>query len=38
MVPSIVEVPYTTFSPLLEKMYVLMSDKLNEKYLKNNEK
>ena len=38
MVPSTVEVPYTTFPPILEKMYMLMSDKLNEKYLKNNEK
>ena len=37
-VPSPVEISYTTFPPLLVKMYVLMSNKLNENYLKNNEK
>ena len=40
IVSSTVDVPYTTFPPLLEKMYVLMSDKLKdilEKWWKMNE-
>ena len=33
MVPSTVEVPYTTFPPLLEKMYVMKDEIKDENWM-----